>query len=66
MRIGVSHARGVVDMFPAERGRRGSGRRNLKGLLLDRSMEPALEENADQVKDNINDVLGHIFDDNGF
>lgn len=66
MRIGVSRAQGAVYMVPQARRAGGSGRANLKGLLLDRAMDPALEENADKVKDNINDVLGHIFDDNGF
>ena len=66
MRIGVSRAQGSVYMVPQARRAGGSGRANLKGLLLDRAMDPALEENADKVKDNINDVLGHIFDDNGF
>lgn len=66
MRIGVSRAQGSVYMVPRARRAGGSGRANLKDLLLERAMDPALEENADKVKDNINDVLGHIFDDNGF
>lgn len=66
MRIGVSRAQGAVYMVPDQRGGRGSGRTNLKNLLLERAMDPALEENADKVKDNINDVLGSVFDDNGF
>ena len=66
MRIGVSNAMGTVKMVPQQRGGRSSGRPNLKGLLLEKAMDPALEENADKVKDNINDVLDNIFDDNGF
>jgi hypothetical protein len=66
MRIGVSAAQGRVYMVPQARRAGGSGRANLKGLLLDRAMDPALEQHADEVKDNINDVLGHIFDHNGF
>ena len=66
MRIGVSTAQGRVYMVPQARRAGGSGRTNLKGLLLDRAMDPALEQHADEVKDNINDVLGHVFDNNGF
>ena len=66
MRIGVSRAQGSVYMVPRARRAGGSGRTNLKDLLLDRAMDPALDDNADKVKDNINDVLGLIFDDNGF
>ncbi len=66
MKLGASAAKGTVTMYPAARRAGGSGRTNLKGLLLERSMEPALEQNADKVKDNVNDLLGNIFDDNGF
>ena len=66
MKIVVSNAKGTVIMVPTAKRRGGSGRTNLKGLLLDRSMEPALAQNADKVKDNINDLLGDIFKDNGF
>ncbi len=66
MRIGASAAKGSVYMVPQARRAGGSGRTNLKGLLLERAMDPALDQNADKVKDNINDVLGHIFDHNGF
>lgn len=66
MKIAVSNAKGTVIMVPASKRSVGSGRTNLKGLLLDRAMEPALEQNADKVKDNINDILGNIFDSHGF
>jgi hypothetical protein len=66
MKIATSSAKGTVKMFPAVKRAGGSGRPNLKGLLLERSMEPALEQNADRVRGNINDLLGNIFDDNGF
>ncbi len=66
MRIGVSTAQGRVYMVPQARRAGGSGRTNLKGLLLDRAMDPALEDKSDEVTDNINNLLGHIFDDHGF
>jgi hypothetical protein len=64
MRIGVT-ARSVY-IAPQRRRRGGSGRPNFSSLMLDRAMDPALEQNADKVRDNINDLLGSIFDDNGF
>ena len=66
MKLAVSNAKGTVKMFPSAKRVGGSGRPNLSVLLLSRSMEPALEQNADKVRGNINDLLGNIFDDNGF
>jgi hypothetical protein len=68
MRIGVSRAQGLVFMVPAARSRRrkGSGRSNLKNLLLERAMDPALAKNADGVVKNVDNLLGKIAGQNGF
>lgn len=64
MRIGVT-AKSVY-MAPSARRGGGSGRSNLSGLLLERAMEPALDQNADKVAGRVDDMLGHLFDRNGF
>lgn len=63
MRIGAT--RSVVYVAPRERGRRtrgnpAIGRPNLKPLLLERAMEPALDANRDTVIANIEDLLGYM------
>lgn len=68
MRIGVSKARGVVFMVPATRSRRrpGSSRPNLANLLLERSMEPALDANQGEIVERVDRVLGQLAGENGF
>lgn len=63
MRIGVT--RSMVYVAPRERGRRTRGnpaleRPNLKPLLLDRAMEPAIDAHRDHVRANIEDLLGYM------
>jgi hypothetical protein len=63
MRTGVT--RSAVYVAPRERGRRtrgnsAIGRPNLKPLLLDRAMEPALENNRQHVIENVEDLLGYM------
>ena len=60
MRVGV--LKRVSYVAPVERGRRtqrrpNSGRPKLKGLLLDRAMEPALEQNVSRVESEFDDAL---------
>jgi Bacteriophage HK97-gp10, putative tail-component len=64
MRIGVT-ARSVY-MVPFARRRGRSGRPNLADLLMERAMDPALEQNADEVTGRIDNMLGHLFSQNGF
>lgn len=63
MRIGVTTS--AVYVAPVERGRRtrsnpAIGRPNLKPLMLDRVMEPALDAHRDEVIANIEDLLGYV------
>lgn len=60
MRIGVTSR--AVYVAPRKRGTRAPSRRrpNLAGLLLDRSMVPALEANIRDVERRVDDVLGTV------
>jgi hypothetical protein len=64
MRIGVS-ARAVY-MVPRARGRGGRARPNLKGLLLDRAMDPALDEKQDEIVEGVGKMIDHLSRANGF
>ena len=64
MRIGVT-GKGVY-MVPRARGRGGSARPNLKGLLLDRSMDPALMEKQDEIVEGVGKMFDHLAGVNGF
>ena len=66
MRIGVSKAQGLVFMVPSARGRGGRGRANLATLLMERSMDPALQQNASSVERNVSGVLDKLAGRNGF
>jgi len=66
MRIGVSKAQGLVFMVPSARGRGGRGRANLATLLMERSMDPALQQNAATVERKVGDVLDSLAGRNGF
>ncbi len=57
MRIGVSRAQGVVFMVPASRGR-ARKRPNLGGLLMNRAMWPA----AEQEREDVVEALGEMID----
>lgn len=63
MRIGVTST--AVYVAPRERGRRtrsrpAIGRPNLKPLILDNAMEPALDRHRGEVVANIEDLLGYM------
>lgn len=63
MRVGVTTT--SVYVAPRQRGatsRARSGRRrpNLKQLLLDRAMEPALAHNRERIVRRVDDVLDHV------
>jgi hypothetical protein len=58
MRLG--YARSIVYMVPKQKGTHGRGplmRPNLKDLLLDRAMIPALDENREQVVRGVEHML---------
>lgn len=64
MRVGVTRRTAYV--APQERGRRtrlrpNSGRPNLRRLLLERSMEPALEQNIGNVEREFGSALDDLF-----
>jgi hypothetical protein len=61
MRIGVT--RRTAYIAPQERGRNtrpGRRRPNLRGLLLDRAMQPALDRNISKVEREIGDALDDL------
>jgi hypothetical protein len=60
MRVGVT--RSAVYVAPRQRGARGSRRRrpNLADLLMERSMQPALDANVPRVKESVEDVLDTV------
>ena len=68
MKINVARGNAAVRMYPKARSRRrpGGGRSNLANLLLDRSMDPALEQNAAGVEKKVDDLLGRLASKNGF
>jgi hypothetical protein len=54
-------------MVPQARRRGGrGGRPNLADLLMERAMDPALEQKSSQVAERVDDMLGHLFSKNGF
>ena len=55
-----------VSMVPSARGRGGRGRANLATLLMERSMDPALQQNAATVEKKVGDVLDSLAGRNGF
>ena len=64
MRIGVT-TKGVY-MVPQAKRRGGSGRPNLKGLLLSQSMDPALQEKQAEVVEGVGQMIDHLSRANGF
>lgn len=63
MRVGYGY--GVVYVAPTNRGRRtrtrpALARPNFGTLLMDRAMEPALEQNVDQITNNVNELLDRV------
>lgn len=65
MRIGMA-GRSVVYVAPVERGAKSRGakatrgRPNLARLLLDRAMEPALDQNTARVERRLDDLLDEV------
>lgn len=55
MRVGVTRRTAYV--APARRRSTGTGRRNLRELLLGRAMEPVLEQNISKVEREFDDAL---------
>ena len=68
MRTGVSRARGVVFMVPAWRSRRRPNRRrpNVGALLVERAMDPAVDEKTDDIVRGVEHVLDRLGRENGF
>lgn len=64
MRVGVT-AKSVY-MVPFRKRRRGTGRANLKGLLLDRAMDPALDEKQGEIVESVGQMIDNLADRNGF
>lgn len=63
MRVGITQS--SVYVAPQERGRRSRNNRairrpNLKPLLLDRAMEPALASNIPEIEAGLEEMLGTV------
>ena len=65
MRIGVS-GKATVYMVPRAKRRGGSGRPNLKGLLLDQSMDPAVMEKQGEIIEGVGQMIDRLAGANGF
>jgi hypothetical protein len=61
MKVGVTTK--LVYVAPRARRRRGSPRKNLAPLLMDRAMSPALEEKTPEVIGLLDEVLGGLGDE---
>lgn len=64
MRIGIT--RDLVYVAPRERGTRGKGPRhrpNLAPLLMDRAMQPALDQHIGEIEHRFENLLDHVADD---
>ena len=66
MKVGVASGRGVVWMRPSARRRGGSSRPNLGAMLLERSMDPALDQKQGEVVEGLDRMLGRLGGDYGF
>lgn len=64
MRVGVTTS--LVYVAPKARRRRGSPRPNLAGLLMNRAMQPALDEKAPEVVGLLDAMIGRLGGENGF
>jgi hypothetical protein len=53
-------------MVPQAKRGRGSGRANLNALLMERAMQPALDQNESEVVDHMDKLLGRLAGENGF
>jgi hypothetical protein len=66
MRVGVT--RDLVYVAPRQRGTRGGGanprrRPNLAPLLMDRAMQPALDQHAGEIEARFEELLDRISDE---
>jgi hypothetical protein len=65
MRVGVT--RNVVYVAPRQRGTKGTARAsrrpNLADLLMDRAMQPALDQHVDEVEARLEELLDRISDE---
>lgn len=66
MRVGVSAAQASVYVVPRARNRGNPGRANLKGLLLTRAMDPALEQKQAEVIEGVGQMIDNLAGANGF
>ena len=64
MRVGVTGR--VVYVAPKSRRHGGSPRPNLGGLLMDRAMQPALDELAPEIYAGVERMLDRLGSENGF
>lgn len=64
MRVGVTQS--LVYVAPKARRRRGSPRRNLAPLLMDRAMQPALDENQAEVVGRLELMVDRLGGESGF
>jgi len=71
MRIGVSKREALVYMVPDNRGRAGRGRgkrkrKNLASLLMNRAMDPAVEDNVETTERELEKVIDKLSRREGF
>ena len=71
MRIGVSKREALVYMVPDNTGRAGRGRgkrkrKNLASLLMNRAMDPAVEDNVDTTARELEKVIDKLSRREGF
>lgn len=64
MRIGVTSS--LVYVAPKARRRRGSPRPNLAPLLMDKALQPALDQSAPEIVAHMDAMLGRLAGENGF
>lgn len=64
MRVGVTQS--LVYVAPKSRRRRGSPRPNLAPLLMDRAMQPALDENKEEVVTRLGLMIDRLGGESGF
>jgi hypothetical protein len=65
-RMRVGFARGTVYVAPKSRRRGGEPRPNLAGALMDRAMQPALDEVAPEIVTRVEAMLDRVGIENGF
>lgn len=64
MRIGVTSK--LVYVAPRTRRSSGTARPNLAPMLMDRAMQPALDQHSDEVVRSLDQMLDHLGAENGF